>query len=64
MSEAPTPQQGRREARRVVDVLQTLGWRRLSTTRKDPATGKRKPVRLWLRPKGDELDETAEMLDF
>ena len=35
-------QQGRREARRVADVLQTLGWRRLNTSRKDPITGKTK----------------------
>ena len=33
-------QQGRRESRRVADVLQTMGWRRLVTSRKDPVTGK------------------------
>lgn len=57
-------QQGRRESRRVCDVLQTLGWRRLVTTRTDAATGKRRTVRLWIRPKGDDIDETTEMLDF
>ena len=40
-------QQSQRESRRVGDVLQTLGWRRLSTTR----NGKR--CRLWVRPKAD-----------
>ena len=30
-------QQGRRESRRVADVLQSMGWRRLVTTRKDEA---------------------------
>ena len=28
--------QGRREGRRVADVLQSMGWRRLVTSRKDP----------------------------
>ena len=44
-------QQGRREARRVADVLQSMGWRRLVTSRKDPLTGKSKSVRIWQRPK-------------
>ena len=57
-------QQGRREARRVTDVLQTLGWRRLNTSRKDPITGKTKSVRLWIRPKGDELSEDHILNDF
>ena len=28
--------QARREGRRVADVLQSMGWRRLVTSRKDP----------------------------
>ena len=55
--------QGRRESRRVADVLQALGWRRLSTSRKD-ANGKSKSVRLWLRPKNDPLPEETIMNDF
>ena len=52
-------QQSRRESRRVADVLQTMGWRRLVTSRKDKATGKSKSVRVWQRPKDDPLtDET------
>jgi len=57
-------QQGRREARRVADVLQTLGWRRLNTSRKDPITGKTKSVRLWVRPKDDPLTEEHILNDF
>ena len=57
-------QQGRREARRVADVLQTLGWRRLNTSRKDPITGKTKSVRLWVRPKDDPLTEDHILNDF
>ena len=34
MLELDPRQQGRREARRVADVLQTMGWRRLVTSRK------------------------------
>ena len=30
-------QQGRRESRRVADVLQSMGWRRIVTSRKDEA---------------------------
>ena len=56
--------QGNRESRRAVDVLQTLGWRRKQTTRKDPVTGKRKSVRLWVRPEHDPLDESHIMEDF
>ena len=55
--------QGRRESRRVADVLQALGWRRLSTSRKD-ANGKSKSVRLWLRPKNDPLPEENILNDF
>ena len=55
--------QGRREARRVADVLQTMGWRRLSTTRKD-ANGKSKSVRIWQRPKNDPLPDDNILNDF
>jgi predicted P-loop ATPase len=57
-------QQGRREARRVADVLQTLGWRRLNTSRKDPVTNKVKSVRLWIRPSDDPLTEDHILNDF
>jgi predicted P-loop ATPase len=56
--------QGQRESRRVVEVLQSLGWRRKQTTRKDKITGKRKSVRLWVRPEDDPLDETHILSDF
>ena len=57
-------QQGRRESRRVADVLQTLGWRRLNTSRKDPVTNKVRSVRLWVRPKDDPLNEDHILNDF
>ena len=57
-------QQGRKEARRVADVLQTLGWRRLNTSRKDPVTKKTKSVRLWVRPTDDPLTEEHILNDF
>ena len=57
-------QQGRREARRVADVLQTLGWRRLNTSRRDPVTKKTKSVRLWLRPADDPLTDDHILNDF
>ena len=57
-------QQGRKEARRVADVLQTLGWRRLNTSRKDKVTGKTKSVRLWLRPADDPLPEDHILGEF
>ena len=57
-------QQGRREARRVADVLQTLGWRRLNTSRRDPVTKKTKSVRLWVRPTDDPLNEDHILNDF
>ena len=56
--------QGRREARRVADVLQAMGWRRLVTSRKDAATGKSKSVRIWQRPKSDPLLEEHILNDF
>ena len=56
--------QGRREARRIADVLQTMGWRRLVTSRKDPTTGKSKSVRVWQRPKDDPLTEDHILNDF
>ena len=55
--------QGRREARRVADVLQSLGWRRLVTSRKD-ANGKSKSIRIWQRPKNDPLNEENILNDF
>ena len=57
-------QQGRREARRVADVLQTLGWRRKNTSRKDKVTGKVKSVRLWVRPTDDPITEEHILNDF
>ncbi len=56
--------QARREGRRVADVLQSMGWRRLVTTRKDPGTGKPKSIRLWQRPKNDPLLEDHILNDF
>ena len=56
--------QGRREGRRVADVLQSMGWRRLVTSRKDSATGKSKSVRVWQRPKNDPLLEDHILNDF
>jgi len=57
-------QQGRRESRRVADVLQAMGWRRLVTSRKDPLTGKSKSIRIWQRPKDDPLNEAHILNDF
>ena len=57
-------QQSRREARRVVDVLQAAGWRKQSTSRKDPITGKKKSVRIWKRPVNDPLNENHILSDF
>ena len=55
--------QSRREGRRVADVLQSMGWRRLVTSRKD-AGGKSKSVRVWQRPSDDPIDETHILNDF
>ena len=55
--------QSRREGRRVADVLQTMGWRRIVTSRKD-SNGKAKSVRIWQRPKDDPLDESHILNDF
>ena len=57
-------QQGRREGRRVADCLQTMGWRKLVTSRKDPVTNKSKSVRIWQRPKDDPLPEDHILNDF
>ena len=57
-------QQGRRESRRVADVLTTMGWRRQVTSRKDPITNKSKSVRIWARPKDDPLPEDHILKDF
>ena len=56
--------QSRREGRRVADVLQSMGWRRLVTSRKDPLTGKQKSVRIWKRPSDDPLNEDHILNDF
>ena len=56
--------QGRREGRRVADILQSMGWRRLVTTRKDSVTNKAKSVRIWQRPKNDPLTEDHILNDF
>ena len=56
--------QGRREGRRVADVLQSMGWRRMVTSRKDPLTGKSKSVRIWKRPENDPLNEDHILRDF
>ena len=56
--------QGRREGRRVADVLQSMGWRRLVTSRKDPGTGKSKSIRIWQRPKDEPLLEDSFLNDF
>ena len=55
--------QSRRESRRVADVLQSMGWRRLVTSRKDE-TGKSRSVRIWKRPKDDPIDESHILNDF
>ena len=55
--------QSRREGRRVADVLQTMGWRRLVTSRRD-ANGKKKSIRIWQRPKDDPIDESHILNDF
>lgn len=52
--------QGRRESRRVADVLQSMGWRRMVTSRKDPSSGKSKSIRIWQRPKDDPLNDDAD----
>ncbi len=56
--------QGRREGRRVAEVLQSVGWRRLVTTRKDKTTGRSKSVRVWQRPKDDLLTDDHILNDF
>ena len=55
--------QSRREGRRVADVLQSMGWRRLVTSRKD-ANGKSKSVRIWKRPQDDPINEEHILNDF
>ena len=59
-----TDRQSTKEGRRAADVLQVLGWRRKSTSRKDKITGKRKSVRLWVRPEEDPLTEDHILNDF
>jgi predicted P-loop ATPase len=43
-----------RDTRRIASILTAMGWRRLSTSRKDPVTGRNKSVRLWKRPKNSK----------
>ena len=57
-------QQGRRESRRVTDCLQTLGWRKFVTSRKDSVTGRFKSIRVWQRPLDDPLPEDHILKDF
>jgi predicted P-loop ATPase len=56
--------QTRRETTRVHDCLQNLGWRRFHSTQTNEITGKRKSVRLWLRPTDEPLSERAPANDF
>tara|TARA_R100001224_G_scaffold113906_1_gene102128 strand:+ start:8732 stop:10957 length:2226 start_codon:yes stop_codon:yes gene_type:complete len=56
--------QSRREGRRVADILQSLGWRRIVTTKKDELSGKRKSIRVWRRPENDPLIEDHILNDF
>ena len=56
--------QGRREGRRVADVLQSMGWRRLVTTRKCEKTGRSKSVRVWQRPKDQPIDENPSLIEY
>ena len=54
----------RRESKRVVDILQSLGWRKLKTNRKNADTGEMESLRLWKRPKNDPIDERHINYDF
>ena len=54
----------RRESKRVVDILQSLGWRKLKTNRKNEKTGKMESLRLWKRPENDPIDESHINYDF
>ena len=54
----------RRESKRVVDILQGLGWRKLKTNRKNEETGKVESLRLWRRPDNDPIDESHINYDF
>ena len=56
--------QSRREGRRVAEVLQSLGWRRQCTSRKNKKTGKTESVRLWIRPVNDPLPEDTGGPEF
>ncbi len=52
-----------RDTRRCGSVMQQLGWRRQTTSRKDPMTGKSKSIRIWIRPVKYEKKE-SQLSDF
>ena len=56
--------QSLRESRRVTNVLQSMGWRRIVTSRKDVVSGKYKSVRIWRRPVDDPINEDHILNDF
>jgi predicted P-loop ATPase len=57
-------QQGRKESRRVADVLQTVGWRREVTRRKIQGNETGKSIRIWKRPADDPIQENHILKDF
>jgi len=59
-----TRNQNRKESRRIAEILGSLKWRRMVTTRKNPITNRPKSVRLWQRPKDDPLPEDHILNDF
>jgi predicted P-loop ATPase len=54
----------RRESKRIVDILQSLGWRKLKTNRKNKKTGEMESLRLWKRPENEPIDERHINYDF
>lgn len=54
----------RRESKRIIDVLQSLGWRKLKTNRLNKLTGKLESKRLWVRPENDPIDDSHINYDF
>ena len=56
-------QQGRNECRRVTAVLQSIGWKRQPTSCTDPATGKRRSMRIWRNPTIRNMLENCWRLD-
>ena len=59
-----TDKMSRRETKRIIDVLQSLGWRKLRTNRKNKVTNKMESKRLWLRPENDPIDDSHINYDF